>query len=187
MQDPELKDIPLSGIGGIETWVDCAEFLLLGCRNLQFTTSIMQYGFRIVEDMISGLSIWMEDKGFEKLDDFVGLALKNIVPAEELDRDFKILPNIDEEKCVGCGRCHISCYDGAHQAIDWDDEKRRPVLNEDNCVGCLLCLHVCPVPDCITSGKVVFKPEDQFGKGSDAKYKEDASCKRDIIIGHYEQ
>ena len=58
--------------------------------------------------------------------------------------------------CVGCGRCYVSCYDAAHQAIDWNEEKRRPELN-DNCVGCHLCLNVCPVQECITPGEIKWK------------------------------
>lgn len=156
LQNEKLKDIPISGIGGIETWRDAAEFLLLGCRNVQVTTGIMQYGYRIVEDMISGLSHFMDERGYNSLDDFIGIALGNLVPAEDLNRDFKIYPAFDDEKCVGCGRCYVSCYDGAHQAIDWDAEKRRPVLN-DKCVGCHLCLNVCPVQNCITPGEIKWK------------------------------
>ncbi|MCT4604697.1 MAG: NAD-dependent dihydropyrimidine dehydrogenase subunit PreA [Marinisporobacter sp.] len=152
----ELKDVPISGIGGIETWEDCAEFIMLGATNLQVTTAIMQYGYRIVEDMISGLSHFMEEKGIDQLEDLVGVAVKNIIPAEELDRDYQIYPQFDDEKCVGCGRCYISCFDGGHQAIEWDEEKRRPKLIKDNCVGCHLCEHVCPV-QCIAKGEVEFK------------------------------
>lgn len=155
-QHPQLANIPLSGMGGIENWEDAAEFIMVGARNLQVTTAIMQYGYRIVEDMISGLSYFMEEKGFQTLDELVGIALPNIISAEELDRDFKVIPKIDEDKCVGCGRCYLSCFDGAHQAIDWNEEKRRPEIN-DNCVGCHLCLNVCPVPGCITPGEVEFK------------------------------
>jgi dihydropyrimidine dehydrogenase (NAD+) subunit PreA len=156
LQDEVLKDVPLSGIGGIETWRDALEFLILGCRNLQVTTGIMQYGYRIVEDMISGLSHWMDERGYERLEDFLGLALPNIIPAEELDRGYKVLPAFDDKLCTGCGRCYVSCYDGAHQAIDWDEKKRRPLLN-DNCVGCHLCLNVCPVQQCITPGEIKWK------------------------------
>lgn len=156
LQNEKLKDLEISGIGGIETWRDCAEFLALGCRNLQVTTSIMQYGYRIVEDMANGLMHFMDERGYNKLDDFIGLVLPNIIPAEDLNRDFKILPNFDEDKCIGCGRCYISCYDAAHQAIDWNAEKRRPELN-DNCVGCHLCLNVCPVQECITPGEIKWK------------------------------
>lgn len=156
LQNEKLKNLEISGIGGIETWRDCAEFLALGCRNLQVTTAIMQYGYRIVEDMANGLMHFMDERGYNKLDDFIGRALPNIIPAEELNRDFKILPDFSDEKCIGCGRCYISCYDGAHQAIDWDEEKRRPRLN-DNCVGCHLCLNVCPVQECITPGEIKWK------------------------------
>lgn len=156
LQDEIVGKRDLSGIGGIETWKDAAEFLALGCRNLQVTTSIMQYGYRIVEDMISGLSHFMDERGYNSLDEFVGCALPNIIPAEELNRDFKLLPKFDDKKCVGCGRCYVSCYDAAHQAIDWNEKKRRPELN-DNCVGCHLCLNVCPVQGCITPGEIKWK------------------------------
>lgn len=154
---PDLKDIPVSGIGGIETWQDALEFILLGAENVQVTTSVMQYGYRIVEDMISGLSHFMEEKGVDKLSDLVGKALPNIVPADDIDRSFKIIPKIDYDKCVNCGRCYVSCFDAAHQAIDWE-EGRKPVIN-DNCVGCHLCLNVCPVYDCITPGEIRFKED----------------------------
>jgi len=102
----------------------------------------------------------MAERGYEKLDDFIGLALPNIVPAEDLDRNFKILPKINEQLCAGCGRCYVSCYDAAHQAIDWDAEKRRPSVN-DNCVGCHLCINVCPVMNCMQPGEVQFKENIQ--------------------------
>jgi dihydropyrimidine dehydrogenase (NAD+) subunit PreA len=157
LSDPELADVPVSGIGGIETWRDALEFLLLGCRNLQVTTAVMQYGYRIVEDMISGLSHWMDERGYEKIDAFVGQALPNIIPAEDLDRSFQVIPKFDERKCTGCGRCYISCYDGAHQAISWNDKKRLPELDNDRCVGCHLCLNVCPVQGCIMPGDIKWK------------------------------
>ena len=146
----------MSGIGGIETWRDAAEFLAVGCRNVQVTTAVMQYGYRIVEDMISGIMHFMDERGYESLDEFTGIALPNIIPAEDLNRNYRILPDFDYSKCVGCGRCYVSCYDAAHQAIDWNEKKRRPELN-DNCVGCHLCLNVCPVQGCITPGEVNWK------------------------------
>ena len=161
-QHGKLAGIPLSGMGGIETWVDAAEYIMLGSSNLQVTTSVMQYGYRIVEDMISGISHYMNKKGFKSVGEMVGLALENIIPAEELDRNFKVIPQINSDKCIGCGRCYISCYDGGHQAIDWNTEDRRPSIN-DKCVGCHLCLNVCPIPGCIKPGVIEFK-ESVTGK-----------------------
>ncbi|MDR3242567.1 MAG: NAD-dependent dihydropyrimidine dehydrogenase subunit PreA [Clostridiales Family XIII bacterium] len=161
-KDEKLKGVEFSGIGGVETWQDALEFVLLGARNIQVTTGIMQYGYRIVEDMISGFSHFMDEKGVSSVDELVGGALSNIIPAEDLNRDFKVLPSFDEDRCIGCGRCYISCYDGAHQAIDWDEERRRPKLN-DNCVGCHLCLNVCPVQECILPGEIKFKEGRRAG------------------------
>lgn len=157
---PLLQNVEMSGIGGIETWRDALEYILVGSRNVQVTTSVMQYGYRIVEDMISGLSFYMEDKGFKKVEDMVGLALPNIIPAEDLDRNFKVVVKIDYDKCIGCGRCYVSCFDAAHQAINWDFDERRPSVN-DECVGCHLCLNVCPVPDCILPGEIKYKDESK--------------------------
>lgn len=153
---PELRGIQLSGIGGIETWSDALDYILVGARNVQVCTAIMQYGYNIVKDMSNGLAHFMDERGVNHLDELVGLALPKLVPAEDLNRDFKIIPKIDLKKCVGCGRCYVSCYDGAHQAIDWDDKKRKPIIN-DKCVGCHLCLNVCPVKDCITPGEIKWK------------------------------
>ena len=167
-QFPGLQGVPISGVGGVYTWEDALDFLLLGARNVQICTSVMEYGYRIVEDIISGLSYWMEEKGYDKLDDFVGLALKNITTPSEFTRTFKIRPAFDHDKCVGCGRCYVSCYDGGHQAIDWDEETRRPSLNTDRCVGCHLCQKVCPVQGCITPGEVAF---DEGAKKEEIIYK----------------
>lgn len=151
-----IEDVQISGIGGIETWEDAAEFILLGAKTLQVTTAIMQYGYRIVEDMCNGLSHYLEDQGYDSLEEMVGAANKNIIPCEELDRSYIVYPKIDLDKCVGCGRCYISCFDGAHQAIEFDEETRRPSVNKDKCVGCHLCATVCPVK-CISKGEIKFK------------------------------
>lgn len=155
-QSDKLKGIPISGMGGIETWSDAVEFLSLGASNLQITTAVMQYGYRIIDDLISGISLYMEDNGFEKLEDLVGIALKNIVTADKLDRNYVIYPKFNKENCVGCGRCYISCYDGGHQAIKWESEIREPKLINEKCVGCHLCANVCPV-NAISSGEKVYK------------------------------
>jgi dihydropyrimidine dehydrogenase (NAD+) subunit PreA len=176
LKDPTLKDIPISGIGGIETWRDAVEFLMIGCRNVQVTTAIMQYGYRIVEDMISGVSHFMDERGYNSLDDFIGIVLPNLVPAEEIRRTFKVLPSVDFNKCIGCGRCYISCFDGAHQAFEWDEKKRRPILDEEKCVGCHLCLNVCPVQECITPGEVVWL-DDKLKKFKDKK--------NNVIVKHH--
>ena len=76
MADPEAA-LPLSGIGGIGTWRDAAEFMLLGCGTVQVCTAVMHYGYRIVEDMAEGLDNWMREKGFKTIEDFRGLVARS--------------------------------------------------------------------------------------------------------------
>lgn len=139
----ELKSVPLSGIGGIETWHDAAEFIALGCTNVQITTAVMQYGYRIIDDLISGLKAYMKRKGISRLKDLVGIGLKTVTEPDKLDRATVTYPVFDRKKCLGCGRCYLSCRDGGHQAIDISDDGK-PIFKAGKCVGCHLCSLVCP-------------------------------------------
>ena len=152
-----IPGVAISGIGGIETWEDAAEFILLGSTTLQITTAVMQYGYRIIDDLKNGLEHYMEEQGVDSLKELIGIANGNMVPCENLDRDYIVYPAFDEDKCIGCGRCYLSCFDGAHQAITFDKETRKPSCDHDKCVGCHLCRLVCPVK-AISIGEVVMKP-----------------------------
>lgn len=138
-----LKGVPISGMGGIETWQDAAEFLALGCGNLQVTTAVMQYGYRIIEDLLYGLADYLEGKCLANVEQLVGAGVDKIVPAEQLNRSSLVYPKFDQSRCIGCGRCCISCEDGGHQAITL--RKGKPVLDAARCVGCHLCRLVCPM------------------------------------------
>ena len=152
-QSKELG-LPVSGIGGIETWQDAAMFLLLGASNLQTTTGIMRYGYRIVQSMCEGLEDYLESKGFDSINDIIGLGLKNLVDPSEHHQKKHVISKVDPEKCIGCGLCYIVCHDGANQAMKFDSEKRKAEVNTDRCVGCLLCKHVCPLWDCIGTEEI---------------------------------
>jgi dihydropyrimidine dehydrogenase (NAD+) subunit PreA len=119
LSDPESQ-VPLSGIGGVSTWQDAAEFILLGCGTVQVCTAAMHYGYRIVEDMADGLKRWMTEKQFSKIEDFRGRSLNRVTEWKHLDLNYKIVANIDEHKCIGCALCYIACWDGAHQCIHLD-------------------------------------------------------------------
>ena len=140
----ELAGMHISGMGGIENWVDALEFISLGAGSLQVTTAVMQYGYRIVDDLVGGLKYYLKVKGFKNVQSIIGAAVGSIVPHNKLERDTVLFPKFNYDKCIGCGRCYISCYDGGHQAIDFDIEDRRPRLNAKKCVGCHLCRLVCP-------------------------------------------
>ena len=155
-KNPIMKNIELSGIGGIETWRDALEFLQLGCTNVQVCTAVMQYGYRIIDDLKLGLQHYMYSRGVKKLNDLVGEQLQVFVRPSELDRETIVYPIIDRDKCIGCGRCHVSCLDAGHQAITFDKETREPKIVGTKCVGCHLCRLVCPT-GAITSSKRIPK------------------------------
>ncbi|NQV80692.1 MAG: NAD-dependent dihydropyrimidine dehydrogenase subunit PreA, partial [Alphaproteobacteria bacterium] len=148
-------DLRISGIGGISTWHDAAEHIAMGAANVQVCTAAMHQGFKIVEDMIDGLSNWMDSKGYKTLDDFRGRAIANYVRWENLDMNYEIVARIDQDSCIKCGLCHIACEDTAHQAITarTNGARRYEVIDKE-CVGCNLCMLVCPVENCITMQRV---------------------------------
>jgi len=173
-KDPVVSGskLPISGMGGISTWRDAAEFLLLGASSLQVCTAVMHYGFRIVEDLCDGLSNWMDEKGFAKISDVTGRSLHRVSDFNNFDLSFRAVARIDQQKCIRCNLCYVACNDTAHQCIDLKDKDGRVVqpgsydvrangreeavntrpsveVREEDCVGCRLCYNVCPVEDCI--------------------------------------
>lgn len=175
-------NIPLSGIGGVSTWRDAAEFIALGATSVQVCTAVMHYGYRIVEDMCQGLSEYLDSKGMTSVNELRGKAIPNYSEWGNLDLNYKVVADIDKDKCIGCQLCYTACLDGAHQCIHvesspcsaWhgepdhgvnprcevkapvvhDGDSRVPFIDTDECIGCNLCQLVCPVEDCITMKKV---------------------------------
>lgn len=150
-RDPETRGLPISGIGGVSTWRDAAEFIALGCGTVQVCTAVMVHGFQIVRDMVSGLENYMDEKGFRTLDDFRGMALPSVTDWRYLNLNHVDKAVIDQDVCIKCGRCHLVCEDTSHQAIAaiTEGERRFDVLEEE-CVGCNLCASICPVENCIS-------------------------------------
>jgi dihydropyrimidine dehydrogenase (NAD+) subunit PreA len=163
---------PISAMGGISTWRDAAEFLLLGAGSLQVCTAVMHYGFRIVEDLCDGLSSWMDSKSFSTIDAFCGKSVQRVSDFKNFDLSFRAVARIDTARCIKCNLCYVACNDTAHQCIDlispggetvaphsyeassngkYDaiHSRPQPRVREDDCVGCRLCYNVCPVENCI--------------------------------------
>lgn len=155
-RDPQTAGLPISGIGGVTTWRDAAEYIALGCGTVQVCTAAMVYGFKIVQDLCSGLSNYMDEKGYANLDAMRGLAVPTVKNWNQLNLNYVEKAVIHQDSCIQCGRCHIVCEDTSHQAIfATKDGQRHFEVNEAECVGCNLCVSICPVPDTITMRRVM--------------------------------
>ncbi|WP_291727175.1 NAD-dependent dihydropyrimidine dehydrogenase subunit PreA [Leisingera sp. F5] len=152
-RDAQTRDLPISAIGGVTTWRDAAEFMAMGAGNVQVCTAAMTYGFNVVKEMISGLSAWMDEKGYTSTQDFIGMAVPNVTDWQYLDLNFVAKAKINQDDCIKCGRCFAACEDTSHQAIAMSED-RVFTVKDDECVACNLCVNVCPVEGCITMEEV---------------------------------
>jgi dihydropyrimidine dehydrogenase (NAD+) subunit PreA len=150
-RDPLTAGMPISGIGGIGTWRDALDYIALGSGTVQVCTAAMVYGFKIVQEMKDGLSNYMDEMGFKSVGEIVGKAVPTVSDWRYLNFNHVSKAVINQDACIGCGRCHIACEDTSHQAItNLVDGARKFEVIEAECVGCNLCVTVCPVPECIT-------------------------------------
>jgi dihydropyrimidine dehydrogenase (NAD+) subunit PreA len=139
--------LPILGTGGISDWRDTAEAMLVGAGVVQLCTAVMTQGFRIIDDLKSGLAHYLEHKRLSGPAALVGKALPRIVGHDQLPR-LRPRSRVVEERCVRCGLCVLACRDGGHDAIEWPGGAFPRVL-DDRCVGCGLCLVVAPVEGCL--------------------------------------
>jgi dihydropyrimidine dehydrogenase (NAD+) subunit PreA len=191
-RDPRIT-VPISGIGGIATWRDAAEFIALGATSVQVCTAVMHYGYRIVEDMIEGLSNLLDEKGMKSVSELRGKALPAFTEWGDLDLNYKVVARVDPEKCIGCELCYVACRDSAvtcihngneplkaghlaptrAEALEAAERKKAHIVwvDESECIGCNLCSAVCPVPGCITmtdvtGGRPFESWNDRVAKGT---------------------
>jgi dihydropyrimidine dehydrogenase (NAD+) subunit PreA len=160
-----MRGLPISGIGGVTDWRDAVDFLALGASNVQVCTAAMVYGFKIVDDLVSGLTHFLRDKGMSSVADLVGRAVPSVTDWQYLNLNYVVKARINQDLCIKCGRCHIVCEDASHQAITHtvNGERRFEVIDEE-CVGCNLCVSVCPVTDCITMEQLTSGVDTRTGR-----------------------
>ncbi len=160
-QNEITRKVPISGIGGVSTWKDAVEFMLLGSTSVQVCTAAMKHGFRIIEDLCEGMSNWMDEKGFSNIYDFIGKSVPTLTHWEDLDINYHHIANINQDKCIHCGLCYIACEDTSHQSINlaYGKPYNTYTIKEEECVGCNLCQLMCPVENCITMVEHRVAPE----------------------------
>jgi dihydropyrimidine dehydrogenase (NAD+) subunit PreA len=136
--------IPISAVGGVSTWEDVVEYMMLGATTVQICTSIMWYGYAYFEEILKGLSQYVEREGLDSLESIRGKALPHIVTIEDLAKEPPLIAQVDPEKCInltkgGCERCGKVCFYGAIEFAP------KITLHRQNCDGCGLCSEICPV------------------------------------------
>lgn len=156
----QATELPISATGGITTWSDGVEYLLMGAGQLQVCTEIMIRGFKIINGMNQGLEKYMSEMGVKKVNDLVGDLYKRVTSFSHLlDISSSLKVQVNEETCTGCKLCVTACDDAAYKALKMEgipDKTRSAGTRQvakvivDNCTGCNLCVGVCPVPDCMT-------------------------------------
>lgn len=140
-------DIPILGTGGAATWSDAVEFMAVGAGVVQFCTAVMHHGFRIIDDLTSGMAHYCDRMGFASPAEIRGKALAHIAGHDGLPRR-TVRNHVNEKLCIGCEACYLACRDGGHMAID-RGKNRIPHVDWERCVGCGLCEYVCPVDGAI--------------------------------------
>ncbi|MCW2960915.1 MAG: dihydroorotate dehydrogenase family protein [Thermoleophilia bacterium] len=152
--NPELSGLPISGIGGAHTWQDVAEFMLLGASTVQVCTAIMHHGFRLVGELETGLSNYLDSRGLASVRDLIGGSVERITNFGDFDLNYQVRAKIDPVDCIGCGKCIEVCRDNQVDCIDWATGTlnigRIAEVDQTECIGCDLCSIVCPVENCIT-------------------------------------
>jgi len=130
--------VTISGNGGPMDYKSAANFLALGAKSVQFCTIVMKYGFGIIDELNSGLSHLLEEKGYSSVGEFIGCALPNPVTNFGDLSAVKNIPEADPDLCRHCGNCTRCGY----LAITLNDEKT-PEIDASKCIGCSLCVKRC--------------------------------------------
>ena len=142
-QIAKATGLPVSGMGGVNTWRDAAEFMAVGAGTVQVCTAVMWQGYGIIDKLTQGLENYLEEKGYPDLTEIIGAALPKIVEFPEMPLGPRARASVDES-CNGCLLCLDACSDGGFQAITG---MKGEVITIDGelCDGCSLCVMVCPL------------------------------------------
>jgi dihydropyrimidine dehydrogenase (NAD+) subunit PreA len=135
--------IPISAVGGISTWEDVVEYMMIGATTVQTCTGVMWHGYGFFQEILQGLSEYMEREKLASLESIRGKSLPYIVAIDDLAKRPPLMAQVDSAKCInltkgGCELCGKCCLYGAIEFAP------KLVLHRQNCDGCGLCTEICP-------------------------------------------
>ncbi|MBP5534954.1 MAG: NAD-dependent dihydropyrimidine dehydrogenase subunit PreA [Alphaproteobacteria bacterium] len=137
----QTTDKPILGMGGVSNWHDAAEYIAIGADVVQVCTEVMINGYEIIKPMCDGLLNYLESKGFNSPNDIKNKAFVKLTSHEKLKKMHTCHPDINDEKCLKCGKCVSICAEQEHSALHLED--RSVKVDMEKCVGCSLCSIVC--------------------------------------------
>jgi dihydroorotate dehydrogenase/Pyruvate/2-oxoacid:ferredoxin oxidoreductase delta subunit len=139
-------EVELISSSGVWTTEDCIERMMCGSHLVGLHTAIQYHGHGLFTKIIDGISAFLDRKGLS-LKQVIGAAVAEIV-SEEVHEEFmeecdltsdQIWPEIDLDKCNGCGICANCIHGGISMEAD------RPKTHLDLCMRCGVCESICPV------------------------------------------
>lgn len=136
------SDLPILGTGGVASWKDAVQYFAAGSDAVQICTEVMVNGYGVIKSLKSGLLNYLESKGMESIADLKNLAIPKITRHDLLNKNHYLIPDIDDERCVKCGKCVKLCDESEAGALSIEDKK--VVLNKEKCKNCSLCSIICP-------------------------------------------
>jgi dihydropyrimidine dehydrogenase (NAD+) subunit PreA len=130
--------IDITVAGGIVAPEHCVEMMMLGARQLQITTGMMEQGRGLLRRCNSFLSKFMVEQGYKSTKEIIGLGQKYIKFLDELDTSAgKVKQTTDMSKCTNCGICADQICTVRRM------ENGQLKVNEANCTGCGSCTVSC--------------------------------------------
>ncbi len=132
-------DLPISAIGGVMSFREIIEYIMLGATTVQTCTAVMWNGYGVIGKWLADLEDWMDRKGYRSFDDIRGMALSGITTVEKLAELPALSAEIEQDKCSNCGICQKVCM---YRAISGKGANHR--VNKAVCDGCGACVQWCP-------------------------------------------
>jgi ferredoxin len=133
----KVTNLPVIAVGGVSTGEDAIEFMMAGASAVQVCTAAILEGQTVYGRIVGEMDRWLDNHGYDSVEDIQGLALKHIKEKVTLDGP----PRIDLDLCNRCGLCPKSCV---YDAITVDKEQNLFEIDEKKCQSCGMCISVCP-------------------------------------------
>lgn len=130
--------IPICALGGVRTWRDVVEYIMLGATTVGVVTAVMWDGYEALGRLLSGLREFMERKGYDSLKEMRGVALRHMTSIDVYATRPPLFVSLERDKCTDCQICLPVCFYGA---LYFDEHLQ---VKRDNCDGCGLCVEICP-------------------------------------------